>query len=184
MPSWGCRPQDVSAGGGKHGTEYRTNPPELLLAGDARWQSFKQVRPENAGPAGGLDAAVRQQHFARLRQHRQDVAGALDERAVNGAKEPMDRSTERHTATSPFVHRQLSQLPSIPWERSIACALDRPTRNPPRRTESLADQRVFDPRWRSVDQASKLRVHFFHAQFHLPGDLAITEVPLHAAAQF
>jgi hypothetical protein len=163
MRSWRCRLQDVSAGGGKHGAERRTNPPELVLTGDAWRQSLRQVRLENAGPAGSFDAALRQQHFARLRQHWQDVAGALDERAINGAKEPMERSTARHTATSPFVHRQLSQLPSIPWQRSIACAPNRPTRNPPRRTGPLADQRVFDPWWRSVDQASKFRVNLFHA---------------------
>src|SRR3569833_2963707 len=43
-------------------------------------------------------------------------------------------------------------------------------------------ERVFDPRRRGLQHASEFRLQFIHPLFHLPGDVAIAEMPLHAAA--
>src|SRR5476649_1451479 len=47
----------------------------------------------------------------------------------------------------------------------------------------LPRQRILHPRRRRLNQPAQLRLHLLHFALHLPGDLAIAEMPLHAAAQ-
>src|SRR5262249_32113905 len=41
---------------------------------------------------------------------------------------------------------------------------------------------IFNRRWRSLDQAAEVWLHFFDALLHFPGDFAITEMALDATA--
>jgi hypothetical protein len=108
-------------GGAKEREDGCTNPFVLIPPSVSRPHSPPQDLVESAGPSGRVSLALRQQHFARLRQ--QDEADGLNERAASGTREANDRSTARHAAVMPRTQRKLSPLPSILWYRSISHTL-------------------------------------------------------------
>src|ERR1035437_8037114 len=63
-----------------------------------------------------------------------------------------------------------------PHGRLLADATDHPSAVSPL-------QGVFDPGRRGVDQAPELGLELFHFDLHFPGDFAVAEVALDAAAQ-
>jgi hypothetical protein len=58
---------------------------------------------------------------------------------------------------------------------------DRPSHHPPHWHLTL--QRIFHPGRRGLNQPAQFGLQLLHLAFHLPRDLAVAEVALHAAAQ-